>query len=68
MIKFAKRGTLHDKQLAAAIVREQGALMKLFNVLGPRYAECVFPLTFVTVSQAHGRLHARAADRRATEG
>jgi len=38
LIKFAKRGTIHDKNLAAAIVREQGALMKLFDVLGPRYA------------------------------
>ncbi|KAJ8600050.1 hypothetical protein CTAYLR_001826 [Chrysophaeum taylorii] len=39
LIRFGKEGTLHAKQLAATIVREQGALRKLFEVLGPRYAE-----------------------------
>lgn len=39
LIKWGKRGTLHDKQLAAAVIREQLPLRKLFEVLGPRYAK-----------------------------
>eukprot|EP00631_Chrysoreinhardia_giraudii_P001401 CAMPEP_0197421556 /NCGR_PEP_ID=MMETSP1170-20131217/9006_1 /TAXON_ID=54406 /ORGANISM="Sarcinochrysis sp, Strain CCMP770" /LENGTH=153 /DNA_ID=CAMNT_0042948807 /DNA_START=62 /DNA_END=523 /DNA_ORIENTATION=- len=39
LIKYGKRGTLHDKNLAAGIIREQLQLRKLFEVLGPRYAE-----------------------------
>lgn len=39
LIKWGKRGTLHDKRLAAAVIREQVALRKLFEVLGPRYME-----------------------------
>ena len=38
LITNAKKGNLHGMQLAAKIVREQGALRKLFEVLGPRYA------------------------------
>eukprot|EP00633_Aureoumbra_lagunensis_P004140 CAMPEP_0197306018 /NCGR_PEP_ID=MMETSP0891-20130614/2475_1 /TAXON_ID=44058 ORGANISM="Aureoumbra lagunensis, Strain CCMP1510" /NCGR_SAMPLE_ID=MMETSP0891 /ASSEMBLY_ACC=CAM_ASM_000534 /LENGTH=146 /DNA_ID=CAMNT_0042787719 /DNA_START=35 /DNA_END=475 /DNA_ORIENTATION=+ len=39
LIRYAKVGTDHSMKLAAAIVREQMALFKLFQVLGPRYAE-----------------------------
>ena len=38
LITYAKKGNLHGMQLAGRIVREQGALRKLFEVLGPRYA------------------------------
>lgn len=37
LIKWGKRGTHHDKVMAAGIIREQLALRKLFEVLGPRY-------------------------------
>lgn len=40
LITYAKKGDqAHGMRLAARIVREQGALIKLFEVLGPRYAE-----------------------------
>lgn len=44
VITFAKRGDLHSRRLAAAIVRpvmvdkNQTALQKLFSELGPRFA------------------------------
>ena len=38
LITYAKKGDLHRMRLAARVVREQGALRKLFEVLGPRYA------------------------------
>ena len=44
MITFAKRGDLHSRRLAAAVVRpmlvneNQTALQKLFDELAPRYA------------------------------
>ena len=39
MITHAKVGDLHHKRLAAAIVREDAAVVKLFNILGPRYTD-----------------------------
>lgn len=40
LVTLAKRGDLHARRQAAAVVRkvEGDALAKLFNVLGPRYA------------------------------
>jgi len=38
LITYAKKGDLHGMRLAARVVREQSALRKLFEVLGPRYA------------------------------
>ena len=44
IITFAKKGDLHSRRLAAAVVRpmlvneDQTALQKLFAELGPRYA------------------------------
>lgn len=37
LVTKAKSGTLHDRQLAGAVVRETPALTKLFQILGPRY-------------------------------
>lgn len=37
LVTKAKGGTLHDRSLAGAIVREAPALVKLFEILGPRY-------------------------------
>eukprot|EP00814_Leptocylindrus_danicus_P021300 CAMPEP_0116014324 /NCGR_PEP_ID=MMETSP0321-20121206/6213_1 /TAXON_ID=163516 /ORGANISM="Leptocylindrus danicus var. danicus, Strain B650" /LENGTH=133 /DNA_ID=CAMNT_0003483961 /DNA_START=78 /DNA_END=479 /DNA_ORIENTATION=+ len=39
MIGFGKDGSLHARRQADAILREKPALTKLFEVLGPRYAE-----------------------------
>jgi len=39
MITHAKKGTLAHKRLAGAVVREPGAMVKLFEILGPRYNE-----------------------------
>ena len=45
MVTFAKKGDLHSRRLAAAVVRpmlvneNQTALQKLFDEIGPRYAE-----------------------------
>ena len=41
LVTLAKRGDLHARRQAAAVVRnvEGDALTKLFNVLGPRYAK-----------------------------
>lgn len=37
MITHAKKGDLHHRRLAGAFVREKPALVKLFEILGPRY-------------------------------
>ncbi len=39
LVTFAKRGDLHARRLAAAKLREEKGLKKLFAVLGPRYNE-----------------------------
>lgn len=39
LISHAKANTQHRHRLAAAIVREKGAMVKLTQILGPRYAE-----------------------------
>ena len=39
LITLAKRGDLHARRLAAAQLKEDGQVAKLFEVLGPRYAE-----------------------------
>lgn len=39
MITHAKIGDLHRRRLAGAVVREQSAVVKLFEILGPRYKE-----------------------------
>jgi len=37
MITYAKKGDLHNRRLAAAVVQEPAAVVKLFEILGPRY-------------------------------
>jgi large subunit ribosomal protein L17 len=37
MVTHAKKGGLHQYRQAGAYVREQPALVKLFEILGPRY-------------------------------
>lgn len=39
MITFAKRGDLHARRQAARVVRDNEVLQKLFEVIGPRFAE-----------------------------
>lgn len=39
MITLAKRGTLHARRQAIAFVRKESAVTKLFDELGPRFAE-----------------------------
>jgi len=39
MITFAKRGDLHARRQAARIVRDNEVLQKLFEEIGPRFAE-----------------------------
>lgn len=39
MVTHAKVGNLHHRRLAAGVVREQSAVVKLFEILGPRYKE-----------------------------
>lgn len=39
LVTHAKTGTLHARRLAAEVVREKPALVKLFEILGPRYQE-----------------------------
>ncbi|CAM9171488.1 unnamed protein product [Discosporangium mesarthrocarpum] len=39
MVTHAKDGSLHHRRMAAAVVREKAAVVKLFEVLGPRYKE-----------------------------
>ncbi len=39
MITLAKRGTLHARRQAIAFIRKESAVTKLFDELGPRFAE-----------------------------
>jgi large subunit ribosomal protein L17 len=39
LVTQAKAGTIHNRRLAAKVVREPAAVVKLFDILGPRYAE-----------------------------
>ena len=39
LITLAKRGNLHSRRLAVARVRDEAMVKKLFDILGPRYAE-----------------------------
>lgn len=39
LITLAKRGDLHARRLAVSRLREEGAVKKLFDVLGPRYTD-----------------------------
>ena len=39
LITLAKKGDLHSRRRAAAIIRQDPAVKKLFDVLGARYAE-----------------------------
>ena len=39
LITLAKRGDLHARRIAMARVRDQDQVRKLFDTLGPRYAE-----------------------------
>lgn len=39
MVTHAKEGSLHHRRLAAGVVREKSAIVKLFEILGPRYKE-----------------------------
>ena len=39
MITLAKKGDLHSRRLAASRLKEDQYVAKLFDVLGPRYAE-----------------------------
>ncbi|MEM9029998.1 MAG: 50S ribosomal protein L17 [Pseudomonadota bacterium] len=38
-ITLAKKGDLHSRRIAAARLRDEAMVKKLFEVLGPRYAE-----------------------------
>jgi large subunit ribosomal protein L17 len=37
MITHAKEGNLHHRRLASGVVRDRAAVVKLFEILGPRY-------------------------------
>ncbi|CAN5620468.1 50S ribosomal protein L17 [soil metagenome] len=39
LVTMAKRGDLHARRLAAAQLKQDGAVRKLFETLGPRYGE-----------------------------
>lgn len=39
LITLARRGDLHARRRAARTIRDRQALKKLFDTLGPRYAE-----------------------------
>ena len=39
LVTLAKRGDLHSRRLAAAQLKQDAHVAKLFEVLGPRYAE-----------------------------
>ena len=39
MVTHAKNGTLHHRRLAAGVVQERSAVVKLFEILGPRYKD-----------------------------
>lgn len=37
MVTYAKKGSLHHRRLAMGVVQELPAVVKLFEILGPRY-------------------------------
>ena len=39
LVTLAKRGDLHARRLAISRIRDEGMVSKLFETLGPRYAE-----------------------------
>jgi large subunit ribosomal protein L17 len=39
LIKLAKRGDLHARRLAFSRIRDEATVAKLFDTLGPRYAD-----------------------------
>jgi large subunit ribosomal protein L17 len=39
VITRGKKGTLHDRRLAAAVLTDNGVLRKLFDEIGPRYED-----------------------------
>ena len=39
MITLGKKGDLHSRRIAQSRMRQEDAVMKLFDILGPRYAE-----------------------------
>jgi len=39
MVTHAKKGTLHHRRLSMGVVRESAAVVKLFEILGPRYMD-----------------------------
>tara|TARA_R110002096_G_scaffold134313_1_gene285499 strand:+ start:4259 stop:4690 length:432 start_codon:yes stop_codon:yes gene_type:complete len=39
LISLGKRGDLHARRQAASTLRDEGVAKKLFDVIGPRYAE-----------------------------
>jgi large subunit ribosomal protein L17 len=39
LITLSKKGDLHARRRAIAILRDQGMVRKLFDTIGPRYAE-----------------------------
>lgn len=39
LITLAKRGNLHSRRLAVSRVRDEAMVKKLFDILGPRYAD-----------------------------
>lgn len=39
MITLAKKGTLHARRQAAAFIRKESVITKLFNDLGPRFGQ-----------------------------
>jgi len=39
LVTFAKKGTLHARRLAIAALRQEKAVKKLFDVIGPRNAD-----------------------------
>jgi large subunit ribosomal protein L17 len=39
LVTLAKRGDLHARRLAISRIRDEGMVSKLFDTLGPRYAE-----------------------------
>ena len=39
LVTLAKRGDLHARRLAVSRIRDEGMVRKLFETIGPRYAE-----------------------------
>jgi len=39
LVTLAKRGDLHARRLAISRIRDEGMVSKLFDTIGPRYAE-----------------------------